>query len=141
MSIINPLIPRADRTADIPLPLNQGVMDPVKIISPKGTYINPCGVVAISGSTIGTQRLIDNILRAFGAAACFQGCASSAGIGLGGKDANGKVIPGFTYGESLGGGTGAGPTWHGKHATHVVSHLEGLDWGLSVDLSTVPIPA
>jgi 5-oxoprolinase (ATP-hydrolysing) len=42
-------------------------------------------------------------------------------LGSGGKDADGNVVPGFTYGESLGGGTGAGPTWDGSHATHVVS--------------------
>jgi len=63
------------------MPLNQGVMDPVTIISPEGTYINPSGVVAIAGSTIGTHRLIDNILRAFEASACFQGCASATGFG------------------------------------------------------------
>lgn len=63
------------------MPLNQGVMDPIRIISPEGTYINPSGVVAISGSTIGCHRLIDVILRAFGAAACFQGCASATGFG------------------------------------------------------------
>ncbi|WVQ73617.1 hypothetical protein IAR50_003197 [Cryptococcus sp. DSM 104548] len=103
----------------IPMPLNQGVMDPVKIISPLGTIINPSGVVAVSGGTISTHRLIDNILRAFEAAACSQGCASATGFGTGGKDKDGNVIPGFTYGESLGGGVGAGPTWHGKHATHV----------------------
>ncbi|ORY29319.1 5-oxoprolinase [Naematelia encephala] len=109
-SMINP---------SIPMPLNQGVMDPVKIVSPKGSIINPCGVVAISASTISTQRLIDVILRTFGAAACSQGCASSIGFGTGGKDAYGNVTPGFTFGESLGGGTGAGPTWDGQHCTHV----------------------
>ncbi|TYJ54879.1 hypothetical protein B9479_004471 [Cryptococcus floricola] len=103
----------------IPMPLNQGVMDPVKIISPLGTIINPSGVVAVSGGTISTHRLVDNILRAFEAAACSQGCASSVGIGIGGKDEDGNVIPGFTYGESLGGGTGAGPGWSGQHCTHV----------------------
>jgi len=46
-------------------------------------------------------------------------------IGLGGKDVYGNVTPGFTYGESMGGGTGAGPNWHGKHATHVVSAATG----------------
>ena len=121
--------------AETPLPLNQGVMDPVKVISPKGTYINPIGIVAISGSTVGTHRLIDNILRAFEAAACSQGCANATGFGgsclillaessdftgAGGTDANGKVQSGFTYGESMGGGTGAGPSWSGRHATHVV---------------------
>lgn len=103
------------------MPLNQGVLDPVTNIVPENSFLNPSGVVAISGSTISSQRLIDVILQAFEAAACSQGCASSTGFGSGGKDASGKVIPGFTYGESLGGGSGAGPSWHGKNATCVVS--------------------
>lgn len=110
--------------AEIPMPLNQGVLDPIINIVPEGSFLNPTGLVAISGSTISSQRLVDVILRAFEAAACSQGCASSTGFGSGGRNADGTVIPGFTYGESLGGGSGAGPTWHGKDATCVVSRLE-----------------
>jgi 5-oxoprolinase (ATP-hydrolysing) len=63
------------------MPLNQGVLDPVTNIVPEASFINPTGVVAISGSTISSQRLIDVILQAFKAAACSQGCASSTGFG------------------------------------------------------------
>ncbi|WVR09658.1 hypothetical protein IAU60_006733 [Kwoniella sp. DSM 27419] len=104
---------------EIPMPLNQGVLDPITNIVPLGSYINPTGVVAISGSTLASQRLVDIILQAFKAAACSQGCASSTGFGSGGKDATGKVTPGFSYGESLGGGSGAGPSWHGSSCVHV----------------------
>ncbi|OCF44566.1 hypothetical protein I317_01639 [Kwoniella heveanensis CBS 569] len=104
---------------EIPMPLNQGVLDPITNIVPLGSYINPTGVVAISGSTLASQRLVDVILQAFKAAACSQGCASSTGFGSGGKDASGKVTPGFSYGESLGGGSGAGPSWHGSSCVHV----------------------
>ncbi|WRT69927.1 uncharacterized protein IL334_006918 [Kwoniella shivajii] len=104
---------------EIPMPLNQGVLDPIENIVPVGSYINPTGVVAISGSTIACQRLVDIILQAFKAAACSQGCASSTGFGSGGKDASGKVTPGFSYGESLGGGSGAGPSWNGSSCVHV----------------------
>ncbi|WWC92039.1 uncharacterized protein L201_006993 [Kwoniella dendrophila CBS 6074] len=104
---------------EIPMPLNQGVLDPITNIVPEGSYINPTGVVAISGSTIATQRLVDIILQAFKAAACSQGCASSTGFGSGGKDTSGKVTPGFSYGESLGGGSGAGPSWNGANCVHV----------------------
>ena len=110
--------------AKIPMPLNQGVLDPITNIVPEGSFLNPTGLVAISGSTISSQRLADVILRAFEAAACSQGCASSTGFGSGGRDAHGNVIPGFTYGESLGGGSGAGPTWNGRHATCVVSRID-----------------
>ncbi|KAK8853496.1 hypothetical protein IAR55_004203 [Kwoniella newhampshirensis] len=104
---------------DIPMPLNQGVLDPITNLVPFGSYINPTGTVAISGSTLASQRLVDIILQAFKAAACSQGCASSTGFGSGGKDATGKVIPGFSYGESLGGGSGAGPSWNGSSCVHV----------------------
>ncbi|KAK7464733.1 hypothetical protein VKT23_005939 [Stygiomarasmius scandens] len=107
--------------ADIPMPLNQGVLDPVINIVPKGCFLNPTGVVAISGSTISSQRLVDVILRAFMAAAASQGCANSLGFGTGGKDAFGNVSPGFAYGEAIGGGSGAGPGWHGAHAISVHS--------------------
>ncbi|KAL0579297.1 hypothetical protein V5O48_002695 [Marasmius crinis-equi] len=108
-------------SSDIPMPLNQGVLDPVENIVPKGSFLNPTGVVAISGSTISSQRLVDVILRAFSAAAASQGCANSLGFGTGGKDAYGNVTPGFAYGEAIGGGSGAGPTWHGSHAISVHS--------------------
>ncbi|KAE9403971.1 hypothetical protein BT96DRAFT_989702 [Gymnopus androsaceus JB14] len=107
--------------ADIPMPLNQGVLDPVTNVVPKGSFLNPSGVVAISGSTIASQRLVDVILRAFNAAAASQGCANSLGFGTGGKDAFGNVIPGFAYGEAIGGGSGAGEGWHGSHAISVHS--------------------
>ncbi|KIY50075.1 hypothetical protein FISHEDRAFT_72121 [Fistulina hepatica ATCC 64428] len=107
--------------ADVPMPLNQGVLDPVENIVPKGSFLNPGGVVAISGSTIASQRLVDVILKAFGAAAASQGCANSFGFGTGGKDVYGNVTPGFAYGEAIGGGSGAGPGWHGSHAISVHS--------------------
>ncbi|ESK93976.1 protein isoform a [Moniliophthora roreri MCA 2997] len=108
-------------TSKIPMPLNQGVLDPIENIVPKGGFLNPTGVVAISGSTISSQRLVDVILHAFSAAAASQGCANSLGFGTGGKDAYGNVTPGFAYGEAIGGGSGTGPTWHGSHAISVHS--------------------
>lgn len=67
--------------ADIPMPLNQGVLDPITNVVPAGSFLNPSGEVAIAGSTISSQRLVDVILQAFKAAACSQGCASSTGFG------------------------------------------------------------
>ncbi|KAK4687972.1 5-oxoprolinase (ATP-hydrolyzing), partial [Tremellales sp. Uapishka_1] len=107
--------------SDIPMPLNQGVLDPITNIVPSGTFVNPTGDVAVSGSTISSQRLVDVILKAFRAAAGFQGDANSLGFGTGGKDGSGNVIPGFAYGEAVGGGTGAGDGWHGKNSVAVHS--------------------
>ncbi|KAF4119293.1 5-oxoprolinase (ATP-hydrolysing) [Geosmithia morbida] len=107
---------------DMDIPLNQGCLAPVEIRVPKGSVLNPQPSVAVCGSTLASQRVIDVILRAFHCVAAFQGCASSFGWGIGGRNPDtGKIEPGWNYGESIGGGTGAGPGWHGEHATHVHS--------------------
>ncbi len=105
---------------DIEIPLNQGCLNPVTISVPEGTILNPSPTVGICGGTISSQRITDVIFRAFGSCAASQGCANSFGWGMGGKDAaTGIVTPGWNYGESLGGGSGAGPDWHGSHGVHV----------------------
>ncbi|GAD94465.1 hypothetical protein AOR_1_1676174 [Paecilomyces variotii No. 5] len=107
---------------DMDIPLNQGCLNPCRILVPEGTVLNPSPTVAICGSTIASQRITDVILKAFGAAAASQGCANSLGWGMGGKDPlTGKVTPGWNYGETVGGGSGAGPTWHGANGVNVHS--------------------
>lgn len=107
---------------DLEIPLNEGCLAPIKIEVPKGSVLNPTPSVAICGSTLASQRVIDLILRAFKVVAAFQGCASSFGWGMGGRDPEtGEIKPGWNYGESIGGGTGAGPGFHGEHATHAHS--------------------
>ncbi|KAF2086298.1 5-oxoprolinase, partial [Saccharata proteae CBS 121410] len=107
---------------NLEIPLNQGCLNPVDIRVPKGSILNPTGFVAVCGSTIASQRVTDVILRAFGVCAASQGCANSFGWGAGGKDPDtGRVLPGWNYGEALGGGSGAGPGWHGTSAVQVHS--------------------
>ena len=107
---------------DLDIPLNQGCLNPCEIRVPEGTILNPSPTVAICGSTISSQRVTDVILQAFGAASGSQGCANSLGWGMGGKDPlTGKVTPGWNYGETVGGGSGAGPTWHGTNGVNVHS--------------------
>ncbi|KAH7310784.1 Hydantoinase B/oxoprolinase-domain-containing protein [Stachybotrys elegans] len=94
------------------IPLNDGCLRPVDIRVP----------VAICGSTLASQRVIDVILRAFGTHGASQGCANSFGWGMGGLDPQtGKIIPGWNYGESIGGGVGAGMGYDGEHSTQVHS--------------------
>ncbi|KAF4538168.1 uncharacterized protein LTHEOB_10938 [Lasiodiplodia theobromae] len=100
---------------DLDIPLNEGCLKPVDIRIPKGSILRPGPNAAICGSTPASQRIIDVILRAYGRVAAFQGCANSFGWGMGGRNPDGSIAPGWNYGESLGGGTGAGPTWHGEH--------------------------
>ncbi|KAF1950182.1 hypothetical protein CC80DRAFT_246522 [Byssothecium circinans] len=107
---------------DIDIPLNEGCLTPITIKAPKGSVLNPGPSVAICGSTLASQRVIDVILRAYGKCAAFAGCANSFGWGMGGKDPlTGKIEPGFNYGEAVGGGSGAGPGWHGEDAVQVHS--------------------
>ncbi|KAK6063198.1 5-oxoprolinase (ATP-hydrolyzing) [Seiridium cupressi] len=88
----------------------------------KGSVLNPHASVALCGSTLASQRVIDTILKAYNAVAAFQGCASSFGWGMGGRNPKiGEIEPGWNYGESIGGGTGAGLGWHGGHAIHAHS--------------------
>ncbi|CAG8020166.1 unnamed protein product [Penicillium olsonii] len=102
---------------DVDIPLNDGCLSPIDIRIPKGSILRPSASVAICGSTLASQRVIDTILRAFECCAAFSGCANSFGWGMGGRDpATGIIQPGWNYGETVGGGCGAGPGWHGEHA-------------------------
>lgn len=107
---------------DSEIPLNEGCLSPVELRVPPGSILNPSPAVAICGSTLASQRVIDTILRAFGRHAASSGCANSFGWGMGGKDPQtGKVIPGWNYGETVGGGVGACDGYDGEHGTHVHS--------------------
>lgn len=107
---------------DSDIPLNEGCLSPVEIRVPPGSVLNPSPAVAICGSTLASQRVIDTILRAFGRHAASSGCANSFGWGMGGKDPEtGRVVPGWNYGETVGGGVGACEGYDGEHGTHVHS--------------------
>ena len=102
---------------DSDIPLNDGCLAPIDIQIPSGSVLRPSASVAICGSTLASQRVIDTILRAFECCAAFSGCANSFGWGMGGKNPHtGAIEPGWSYGETVGGGCGAGPSWHGEHA-------------------------
>lgn len=114
---------------DADIPMNDGCLAPIDIQVPKGSVLRPSSAVAICGSTLASQRVIDAILRAFGRCAAFCGCASSFGWGLGGKNPmTGAIEPGWNYGETVSGGCGAGPTWHGESVTQTHStNTRGTD--------------
>lgn len=105
---------------NLDIPLNEGCLAPCDIRVPAGSVLNPTPAVAICGSTLASQRVIDLILRAFGRYGASQGCANSFGWGMGGKNPQtGQIEPGWNYGESIGGGVGAGEGYRGEHGTHV----------------------
>ncbi|KAL4909610.1 hypothetical protein BDW74DRAFT_186153 [Aspergillus multicolor] len=105
---------------DTEIPLNQGCLAPVNVIIPEGTLVNPSGHAAVcAGNPITSQRITDVVLGAFGACAASQGCCNIISFGMGGLDKDGNEVPGFGVGETICGGSGAGPSWHGTSGVHV----------------------
>lgn len=105
----------------VDIPLNQGCLSPIDVILPKGCFLNPSDAAAVcAGNTHTSQRVCDTILQAFEAAAASQGCMNCVGF-FGGEslDESGRTKGfAFSFGETICGGSGAGPTWHGAHAVH-----------------------
>lgn len=65
-----------------------------------------------------SQRIVDVVLRAFSACAASQGCTNNLTFGAGGKDSDGRAVAGWGYYETIAGGSGAGPNWHGTSGVH-----------------------
>lgn len=99
---------------DEPLPLNEGLLDPVEIVLPT-SFLSPefhkdsakCPAV-VGGNVEVSQRLTDALLKPFERVACSQGTMNNV---LFGND-------NFGYYETVGGGTGAGPDFNGADAVH-----------------------
>lgn len=99
---------------DEPIPLNDGLMVPVKINIPKG-LLNPpfdqepdkCPAV-VGGNIEVSQRLTDTLLKAFEKAACSQGTMNN--VLFGNAD--------FGYYETISGGSGAGKNFAGTSGVH-----------------------
>ncbi|XP_066572206.1 5-oxoprolinase isoform X3 [Amia ocellicauda] len=94
------------------IPLNQGCLAPVSVLLPPGSILHPSPEAAVVGGNVLTsQRVVDVILRAFGVCAASQGCMNN--VSFGGE--------GWGYYETVAGGAGAGPGWHGRSGVH--SHM------------------
>ena len=97
------------------IPLNQGCMEPIEIILPDGnSMLNPSRDAAVVGGNVLTsQRITDVVLKAFRACAASQGDMNNLTFGR----AN------WGYYETIGGGSGAGPSWEGKSGvqTHMTN--------------------
>ena len=91
------------------IPLNHGCLLPITLIIPKGSLLDPSPGSAVAGGNVLTsQRVVDVVLKAFGVAAGSQGCMNNLTFG---NNA-------FGYYETIGGGAGAGPDWHGQSGVH-----------------------
>ncbi|PVU85562.1 hypothetical protein BB559_006947 [Furculomyces boomerangus] len=102
------------------LPLNQGCLIPIKVILPKNSLLNPsiqCAVVG--GNVLTSQRVVDVVFKAFSACAASQGCTNNFTFGVPPETMeDGSVLKGWGYYETIAGGHGAGPGWHGKSGVH-----------------------
>ncbi|XP_031440117.1 5-oxoprolinase [Clupea harengus] len=94
------------------IPLNQGCLAPIKVIIPPGSILQPSHSAAVVGGNVLTsQRVVDVIFRAFEVCAASQGCMNNVSFG---SERSG-------YYETVAGGAGAGPGWHGRSGVH--SHM------------------
>ncbi|KAI0782742.1 Hydantoinase B/oxoprolinase [Abortiporus biennis] len=104
---------------DLDIPLNAGCLVPLTIKIPEESLLHPSLTAAVCGGNVLTsQRIVDVVLKAFHACAASQGCTNNVTFGAGGKDQNGKNITGWGYYETIAGGSGAGPGWHGTSGVH-----------------------
>ena len=103
------------------IPLNEGCLLPITFEIPYGSILNPSGAAAVcAGNPITSQRVTDVLIKAFEACAASQGDCNVFSFGLGGKDADtGLDVPGFGFGETICGGSGAGESWHGTSGVHI----------------------
>lgn len=99
---------------DRPLPLNEGILEPVTIELPE-CLLNPVfdedpskSPAVVGGNIEVSQRLVDTLLKPFEIAACSQGTMNNVLFGN----------ENFGYYETIGGGTGAGPDFDGCDAVH-----------------------
>ena len=101
-----------------PVPLNDGLLSCVRVHVRDGTILNPvfaddptqCPPVAAGNVEI-SQRVVEALVRALGLSAGSQGTMNNVLLG------NER----FGYYETLAGGCGAGPGFHGASAVH--SHM------------------
>jgi len=100
---------------DVDLPLNEGLLEHVEIITEEGILnppltSDPATCPAVVGGNVETsQRIIDVLLEALGLQANGQGTMNNFLFG------NER----FGFYETIGGGAGAGPGWHGRSGCHV----------------------
>ncbi|OAA60353.1 hydantoinase B/oxoprolinase [Niveomyces insectorum RCEF 264] len=100
---------------DAEVPLNQGLLLPIRIIIPDDSFLNPGPDAAVCGGNgLTSQRLCDTILKTLEVCAASQGDMNNFTFGLEGSGA-----AGFGYYETIAGGHGAGPYWQGEDGVHV----------------------
>ncbi|MDJ0676436.1 MAG: hydantoinase B/oxoprolinase family protein [Calothrix sp. MO_167.B42] len=94
---------------DDSIPLNAGCLQPLKIIIPQGCMLNPVYPAAVVAGNVETsQTIVDALYGALGVMAASQGTMNNFTFG------NQR----YQYYETICGGSGAGPNFHGTDAVH-----------------------
>ena len=94
------------------IPLNDGCLKPLRLIIPPGTFLSPQpGAAVVAGNTEVSQATCNALFGALKPIACSQATMNNFLFG----DAHRQ------YYETICGGTGAGPGFHGTSAIH--SHM------------------
>ena len=94
---------------DDDIPLNSGCLEPLALVIPAGSLLNPRPPAAVVAGNVETsQVLVDALYGALGALAASQGTMNNFTFG----DAR------WQYYETLCGGTGAGPDFDGAGGVH-----------------------
>jgi N-methylhydantoinase B len=103
------------------MPTNAGCLEPIEVLTRPGSLVDALPPAPVAAGNVETsQRLVDVLLRALHQALPERIPAASAGsmhnvtIGSTPED----PAPPFVYYETIGGGAGAGPGWHGASGVH-----------------------
>jgi len=100
---------QSDVTRMEDIPLNAGVLRPLDIRLPAGSLLNPTYPAAVVAGNVETsQNIVDALYGALGILAAGQGTMNNLAFGDGAHQ----------YYETVCGGTGAGPGFHGTSAVH-----------------------
>jgi 5-oxoprolinase (ATP-hydrolysing) len=110
---------------DADIPLNAGCLEPIEIVIPPGSMLSPVPPAAVAAGNVETSQAVTAaLLGALGAAAASQGTMNNLTFG----DRR------YQYYETICGGAGAGPRWHGCSAVHThmtnsrLTDPEVLEW-------------
>ncbi len=91
------------------IPLNSGCLEPIDIVIPTPSMLNPSYPAAVVAGNVETsQCIVDTLLGAFQAVAASQGTCNN--FTFGNED--------YQYYETICGGAGAGPSFNGSSAVH-----------------------
>lgn len=118
------------------IPLNAGCLEPLEIVIPDGSLLNPSYPAAVvAGNVEISQAIVDALYGALGVMAASQGTMNNFTFG----NRN------YQYYETICGGSGAGPNFDGTDAIHThmtnsrLTDPEVLEWRFPVILESFGI--